>query len=408
MGGLSLTASPIFAWDYVYTGPVAGSYTGGGGYHGTFTGTTHVNIDAYLPWNSGGSAKAMGMGGAFTAVADDLGGAVEYNPAGLTQLGHLNVGALAIANRATTLNAAGAKTSKWTFTPTYAGASLKLGPLAVAISKKQPQENPGSYIKYSRMQWGGIYAPDGFPMAYDQVSNKMDTTGLNTYALTAAMKLGRLSVGANYNSIKGDITRVFSGGNSFYTPYGCCDRFINTEKVNFDGYTVDAGALLDMGVLRLGAVAKNFKGSVDIKRNQIWQDTFVPPGSTWNWISPIRKETMTKFAPTYAAGAALILGKLVTVDLDYVTSNLQDSKKALGRLGAQVAVIPGFLFARGGVKSDFKNLVQGVNQKTNEYFLGAGLKLAVLTVDASASLVQAKAGNAGGDMAGSVSAMLKF
>ena len=36
-----------------------------------------VNIDDFLPWNSGGSAKAMGMSGAFTAVADELAGRRE-------------------------------------------------------------------------------------------------------------------------------------------------------------------------------------------------------------------------------------------------------------------------------------------------------------------------------------------
>ena len=405
--GVFMTANNAFAWDYAWP----------------FTSTSrslavsHVSVDAYLPWNSGGSAKAMGMGGAFTAVADDLGGAVEYNPAGLSYLEHVNVGALAIANRATSLSATGAKTSKWTFTPTYAGGALKIGPLAVAVSRKQPQENPGAYLKLSRAGWWGIVAPDGFPMNYDTVSDKMDTSGLKTYVLTAAIKLGRLSLGANYNSIKGDITRVQSGGISaqqatWYTT-GQSNRFYTSEKVQFNGYTMDAGALLDMGILRLGASAKNFKGSVDVTRNSYWSDNFVwgsgsGPQNNWTWTSPTTKENMTEFAPTYSAGAALLLGKLVTVDMDYVTATLQDSTKAMGRLGAQVAVIPGFLFARGGVKSDFKNLVQGQNNKTNEYFLGAGLKLAVLTVDASASLVQAKAGNAGGDMTGSVSAMLKF
>ncbi|MDP2865537.1 MAG: hypothetical protein Q8O90_04775, partial [Elusimicrobiota bacterium] len=78
------------------------------------------------------------------------------------------------------------------------------------------------------------------------------------------------------------------------------------------------------------------------------------------------------------------------------------------RLGAELAVIPGFLFARGGLKTDLKNKIEGLDNKTNEYFVGAGLKMLMLTVDASASLAQAKAGSAGDNMSGGVSATLKF
>ena len=140
-----------------------------------------------------------------------------------------------------------------------------------------------------------------------------------------------------------------------------------------------------------------------------WQDNFdMGPGNTFVYDPTLKTETLTKFAPTYSAGAALVLGKILTMDLDYVTINLQDTKKAMGRFGAELAVIPGFLFARGGVKADFKNLVQNRDQKSQEYFVGAGLKMLVLTVDATASLAQAKAGSAGDNMSGAVSANLKF
>ena len=369
-----------------------------------------MNIDGYLPWSSGGSAKAMGMGGAFTAVANDLGGAVEYNPAGLTQIGHLNVSALAVARRITDINATGKKTSKWNFIPTQAGAALHVGPLAVALSRKQP-EGSAVYKKYSGVQ-RNMYAPDGWTMAYDTFSDKLDTKDLKTMVLTGAIQVGRLSLGANYNSIKGDIVRAQRGRistqqASWYT--GQNNRFDLVEKVNFDGYTMDAGALFDMGVLRLGASAKNFKGSVDVKRNMVWVDNFaMGAGGNWSWLSPSSKESITKFAPTTTFGAALMLGKIVTVDMDYVSTAMEVGKKQQGRLGAELAVIPGFLFARGGVKADFKNKIGDQDNKTNEYFVGAGLKMVFLTVDASASLAQAKAGSAGDNMSGGVSATLKF
>jgi hypothetical protein len=369
-----------------------------------------MNIDAYLPWSSGGSAKAMGMGGAFTAVADDLGGAVEYNPAGLTNIGHLNISALAIARRATTVNAAGKKTSEWTMVPTQAGAALKVGPIAVALSRKQP-ENTSTYKKFSNVK-RNIFAPDGYTMVYDTFSDELDASELETYVLTGAIKLGKLSVGANYNSIKGDIThtqrgRISTQEASWYT--GQNNRFDTAEIVNFNGYTMDAGLLYDLGALRLGVAGKNIKGSVDVKRGMIWQDNFaMGAGNTWNWVSPSSTEKITKFAPTYTYGAALILGKILTVDADYVTVKLEDNNKTQARIGAELAVIPGFLFARGGVKADLKNKIGNEDNKTKEYFIGAGLKMLMLNVDASASLASAEAGSAGDNMSGGISATLKF
>lgn len=397
-----LAADSASAWDYVW---------GGSAHPGSLVTQTKLNIDGYLPWSSGGSAKAMGMGGAFTAVANDLGGAVEYNPAGLTQLGHLTVSALAIARRNTDINSTGEKTSKWNIVPTQAGAALRVGPLAVALSRKQP-EGSSTYKKFSRVQYGSIRAPDGWPMQYDTFSDTLDTKDLNTMVLTGAIRIGKLSLGANYNSIKGDIVRKQRGRISsqaavWYTSPN--NRFDATEKINFDGYTMDAGALWDMGAVRIGAAAKNFKGSVDLKRAIVWQDNFAMSGAnTWNWISPVKKETITKFAPTTTVGLAIILGKIVTVDADYTTITLEDSKKNQARIGAELAVIPGFLFARGGLKADLKNKIDGLDNKTNEYFVGAGLKMLMLTVDASASLASAKAGSAGDNMSGGVSATLKF
>lgn len=409
LAGLALTASSVFAWDYYYTGPDHGT--------GVASQLVKVNIDDYLPLTSGGSARAMGMGGAYTAIASDL-GAVEYNPAGLAQIDKVNVAVLAIANRSTKIGPRGDKSSEWKLIPTNAGVALKAGSLALGLSRKIPQSK-NTYTKFSRVKYGyepgGVRAPDGYPMQYDTLSDKYDTSDLATYVLTAALKVGRLSIGANYNSIDGEIKREFSGRvtkparNYWWYYYGGNDQFQATNTVGLKGYTLDIGALMDMGILRLGATAKNFKGSVDVTQRYNWKDNFaMGSGNFFCWAPPQIKNTLTKFAPTYTAGAALVLGKILTVDLDYVTMSLQDSTKAMGRLGGELAVVPGLLFARAGLNSDFKNIVQGQDQKAMKFFVGAGLKLVVLTVDASASLEQAKNGSAGDNMTGAVSAQLKF
>lgn len=394
----SVFAGSASAYDFVWTTPVPSSRA---------LVTKKMNIDGYLPWSSGGSARAMGMGGAYTAVANDLGGSVEFNPAGLTQLDHVTISALAIARRSTDLDASGKKTSKWKIVPTQAGAALRIGPVAVAVSRKQP-ENTSAFQKYSSVQ-GNLYAPDGWRMYYTKFSDKLDTKDLDTMVLTGAVRVGKLSLGANYNSIKGDIVRTQRGRNDLRAGLTSNNYFNATEKVNFKGYTMDAGLIFDMGAFQVGAAAKNFKGSVDVKRDITWQDNFdVGAGNTWNWVSPSSREEITKFAPTTTVGAALILGKILTLDLDYSTTKLEDSKRNQARVGAELAVIPGFLFARAGVKADLKNKIEDQDNKTNEYFVGAGLKMLFVTVDASASLASAKAGSAGDNMSGGVSATVKF
>lgn len=405
--GVFLAADSAFAWDYNYQGPVhAGA---------AVITKIDINIDDYLPLNSGGSAKAMGMGGAFTAVANDL-GAVEYNPAGLAQIDHINVAALATVSRTSKIGPNGDKKTEWTVVPSYGGAAVKVGPLALGVSRKVA-ESKNIFQKFATLQ-RNIYAPDGWRMEYHTLSDKMDASGLNTYVLTGALKIGRLSVGANYNAIDGEIEREFSGRRTtpikrpwwYPNGYNMNDQFQATNTVGLKGYTMDFGALMNMGPLRLGVAAKNAMGKVDVTQKLYWKDNFdmgVP--NTWFVYNPVlTKKTLTKFAPTYSAGAALVLGKILMVDLDYITVNLEDTKKAQGRLGAELAVIPGFLFARGGVRSDFKNLVQNRDQKTMAYFVGAGMKMLVLTVDASASLEQVKAGSDGANMTGAVSAQLKF
>ena len=405
--GVFLAADSVFAWNYNYYGPQHGNVLG--------TYRVDINIDDYLPLNSGGSAKALGMGGAFTAVADDL-GAVEYNPAGLAQINHINVAALATVSRTSKIGKMGEKTTNWTVVPSYGGAAIKVGPLALGVSRKVA-ESKNIYQKFNTTQ-NNIFAPDGWRMRYDTLSDKIDTSGLDTYVLTGALKIGRLSVGANYNAIDGEIEREFSGRvttpiqRPWWYPagYNMNDQFQATNTVGLKGYTMDFGALMNMGPLRLGVAAKNAIGKVDVTQKLYWKDNFDMGGSS-NWFvyNPLQtKKTLTKFAPTYVAGAALVFGKILMVDLDYITVNLEDTRKSQGRLGAELAVIPGFLFARGGVRSDFKNIVQNRDQKTMAYFVGAGMKMLVLTVDASASLEQAKAGSDGANMTGAVSAQLKF
>ncbi|MDD2774202.1 MAG: hypothetical protein PHP45_10975, partial [Elusimicrobiales bacterium] len=142
-----------------------------------------------------------------------------------------------------------------------------------------------------------------------------------------------------------------------------------------------------------------------------WQDNGAQGSEAMTWIyAPgAVSNSLTKFAPTYSAGAASVLGKFFTLDADYVTTNLDSgTDKALGRLGAELWVIPGFLAGRGGVQSDFKNLSTYSNPKAMQYFLGAGVKLWALTVDAAAAYSQVTQGSDGGNFTGAVSGTLKF
>jgi len=261
------------------------------------------------------------MGGAFTAVADDL-GAVEYNPAGLAQINHINVAALATVSRTSKIGKMGEKTTNWTVVPSYGGAAIKVGPLALGVSRKVA-ESKNIYQKFNTTQ-NNIFAPDGWRMRYDTLSDKIDTSGLDTYVLTGALKIGRLSVGANYNAIDGEIEREFSGRvttpiqRPWWYPagYNMNDQFQATNTVGLKGYTMDFGALMNMGPLRLGVAAKNAIGKVDVTQKLYWKDNFDMGGSS-NWFvyNPLQtKKTLTKFAPTYVAGAALVFFAYIGFD----------------------------------------------------------------------------------------------
>ncbi|MBU4305009.1 MAG: hypothetical protein KJ893_05240 [Candidatus Omnitrophica bacterium] len=396
--GLSLMSNTVFAWDYVYTGNDHSSVP--------MAKNVVVNIDDYMPWNSGGSARALGMGGAFTAIANDM-GAVEYNPAGLAKINLVNVSALAVFNRSSEVNADGNKSTEWSIIPTYGGASIKIWKAAFGLSLKNPYF-PCTYAKFSNLQ-RDVFAPDGYPMRYDSFSDTLNTDGLKTYALTVALDMGRMSFGANYNIIKGDIERSVRGRVSLENvPYTNGTQFNATDTTSFDGHTMDIGVLMDLGVLRLGAAAKNIIGKVDVKQDYYWKDNFAMGAGFFVYDPVAVTRSITKFAPTYSVGAALVFGDILTIDMDYVTVDMESSEKAMGRLGAELWVIPGFFAARGGVKTDFKNVTEFRDQKTMEYFVGAGFKLVGLTVDAAASMAQAKEGADGSNMTGAVSATLKF
>ncbi|MFA5161830.1 MAG: hypothetical protein WC421_06255 [Elusimicrobiales bacterium] len=372
--------------------------------------TKQVDINAFLPWTSGGSARAMGMGGAVTAAAEGL-EAVEYNPAGLAKVKHVEAELLTVMNHSKVANDNGSKETKNTVTPTLGGVALKVGPLALGLSMKKPYFTD-TYLKYGSMQY--THAPDDWTIAYKTLSDQMDVSNLNTYALTGALSLGRLDLGVNLNYIKGDATRTVRGQTSDSLPLpNANSQFKSVDTVNFKGYTADIGAMLNLGVLTLGASGKNIVGSVDTTERYLWRDNFDVGSGNWFVYDPVKyhgasTKTITKFAPTYSFGAALGLGKVLTIDADYQIAKLDAGNKTLGKLGAELWVIPGFLAARGGIQNDFTNMADFVDRKSAAYFLGAGVKIFALTVDASVSLASAEAAQDGGSFTGALSAQLKF
>jgi hypothetical protein len=383
--------------DYYYTG-----HNGSNLYK-----DVQVDLSAFMPWTSGGSAKAIGMGGAYTAVAEDL-GTIEYNPAGLGLVEHMDITALGVAVRSDEINpTTGNKDSRWNVTPTFGAAGFKVGPVAMAVSARKPYF-PVFYQKYGVLHQD-ITAPDGWRMRYDTYSDKVDSSGLKTYSVTSALAMGPVSIGANYNWINGDVIRTVRGQDSSRLNATSSNQFNSIDRANFQGFTIDVGALYRYKILRLGASAKNLLGKVNVREDYLWRDNYDMVSGNWFVYDPRDvKKSFAQFAPTYTLAGALVLEKWFAVDFDYSQISLTGQDKAIGRLGAELWVIPHFLAARAGFKTDFKNMTNIGDEKTREYYLGTGVNIWKLEVDASASMSQVKAGEEGNTFTGAASATLRF
>jgi hypothetical protein len=228
-----------------------------------------------------GSTRAMSFGGAYYVNGDDI-GALLFNPAQILTMpkGNLAIsgiianGPLEAIKTTATVTPRGASASETmdTFTlvstdsavfyPTFGG--VKLGSLALMYSK--PYFIP-IYRRFT--EDASITAPDGWKESYNQFALYDDFSNFNVYSAVFGMGNRILAGGVRATYFSGPIVRYVRGYDSNSDNY-----WYRKEKVDYNGYTIDAGAILNLFLAKAGIVYKNLASNIEYTKTGAWADTY--------------------------------------------------------------------------------------------------------------------------------------
>ena len=228
-----------------------------------------------------GSTRALSFGGACYVNGNDL-GALLFNPAEVMTMPDGNLGISGItANGAleaqyaeatiTSREATGEKaietftlvpTDSIVFYPTFAG--IKLGSLAIMYSK--PYFIP-VYRRFDTDQT--ITAPDGYSISYNQFAFYDNFSDFNIYSAVLGVGNKILTGGIRASYFNGPRVRYVRGISSDNEDY-----WYRKESINYNGYTVDAGAMINLFILKAGVVYKNAASNINYTKTGEWADTY--------------------------------------------------------------------------------------------------------------------------------------
>ena len=227
-----------------------------------------------------GSTRAMSFGGAYYVNGDDL-GALLFNPAEIMTMSKGNLGISGILANGpleayyttatiTPRNSTSSEsvdtftlvpTDSAVFYPTFAG--IKLGSIAFMYSK--PYFIP-IYRTFDTTQ--NIVAPDGYSIDYNQFALYDDFDNFNIYSAVLGMGNRILAGGIRATYFDGPVVRYVRGAD------GSGGYWYRKEQVDYNGYTVDAGAILNLFLLKGAIVYKNAISSINYKASGAWADNY--------------------------------------------------------------------------------------------------------------------------------------
>jgi len=268
-------------------------------------------------------AKAMGMGFAFTAQADDP-SAIYFNPAGLTQLKGQNV---MVGGTYVRLN--GAEFNGTTPVDDYTTGFTTV--------KHETQKSldlfiPNAYYTNTTsdgyLSFGvGVFAPFGLGQEYDNKStsifrNQITKIDLQTIVLnpTIAFKINEfLSVGAGIDFMYGKATLEKTPWNPALAAYQHGNAF--DLQLEGDGYAwgYNVGLLLKPTEnLKIGA---NYRSpfTLEIKEGDVTLQNINPGlGGTYAGVSGTKGNATLNLPATFALGVSYVVGKLtLNADADW-------------------------------------------------------------------------------------------
>lgn len=298
-------------------------------------------------------ARAIGMGGAYVAVADD-GTAAYWNPAAITQIKLVGI------------------------TPSFAGAG-NWTELQLAIDDSTYPPQIGNNNLQLNGMVGAVFKGIGLSLLLDaETQTFQDASGSNGSAaadlagmVTLAREFGEVfAVGVNLKGL-GARRLVFD------LP---ADPVINTPTyTQFEGYgyAMDLGAMFKVGKLvRLGAVVENWISNVSYERTDY---SFDPPTQTWSGTpgAPM-SEALPKMLHVGMAVKPPLFGTLIAVQVDQqIDSSGLGAIPPTYRLGVEQSLLVLKLRAGAVLADDFA---------AECYTAGVGLKLGPAVVDVAAEV----------------------
>jgi long-subunit fatty acid transport protein len=296
-----------------------------------------------LSANTGSGARALGMGGAFIAIADDA-TAASWNPAGLALLDRRQVSFVGDLTRI------GESIPSYESTKVFA-TGLRVVESGPSISARRMSQSPEfanitypvnigrwtvvpqfSYRRAVRANFAGTTTQ---PYQYSESTGFRETGsdvrtfngggGIDVYAGAVGLSLTRmLDVGATINVWRGDsggsdsrtISASFSlgGANGPLNPSG----YRTTCTETFKGTSIDVGVLFKpVRRLRIGAIVKN---TFALTRTYGYERQYT------NWVGSISSETYGEMGTidwprSVGVGVAVTPFEAFTVSTDYTHSS---------------------------------------------------------------------------------------
>ncbi len=331
----------------------------------------------------GYTAKSLGMGNAFTAVADDV-SAVFYNPAGLTQSGFVGL-----------QGSAGV-------TAPGMGKFQDVFKLAEDIEKFEGNQDDfyklmGSIpenLGASAMGFGGAnfkaiglsgnVNTDFRSWKEDNetgVENEMLMEGgltIGQELISPPMGAGTISYGANLRM--GQMQK-----NEYVIEEENNNIFKNVVSASDRGYGVDAGVLAKLtDIVTVGAQVRNIVATEYTPEGT--EERYEYDIEDENWGDPTEEDyTADSYQPmrNLRAGAAVqipIIGTTIAADLDNLPPLTAGDKEMAYHLGVEQNLFFNALSLRGGAYGDFADLEEGENRT---YTAGIGFNLVKFHVDAA-------------------------
>lgn len=299
----------------------------------------------------GTGVRSLGMGGAFTAVANDV-SAIVINPAGLTQIEIVNIGLEAKVENIDLNN------NEYSLKDLLKFISIDRDDLDSIKNGFSSQF--GGYVGIATNRFGLSLLPT-LSIESSKDGTSLDITQFNSSNLALALPVLSL-FNNNFNLSLGTNIKLYRGTKEKYLIFDDSYRY---SKETGGGEGLDFGILGRIGRLRTGIVIR------DLYSDIFWHDS----------------TTTEKLEPKLNAGLALDLGRKnsreeTILAIDYTDLYLRSDKLPQNtsfpgkiRLGFEQSFL--WLFkARGGVV--FSSSEGAVNK---EHTLGFGLKLGPVEAD---------------------------